>query len=199
MPDLTVMLRSQYQLLGESKRRGDVQDLYSALVTINSVMPDDPDPNNELLWKYRVAISDTLYQQVTQRRMIYQCPECGPQDWDQSQMGIRAFDIIEHSMRGISGPASIKTWDCPACGTTWDMDQVPRYGYQEMIGPVMYGVVPLPPTRKEGILADEKYKREWRVWATRMEGELAERVSAYRRDYKAQGLEEEDFDVEVLQ
>jgi len=149
------------------------------LYSWNALLPKIKDEDGIL--KYRIRISDIEFEKLTAIHSEAQCNKC---EVCTDYSKIRVFDLLVPLVVEIlSGNSTSKVWICPSCkieNIISDTDILENH-LQE---PYYLGVVPKPPTRKEGLADRGAYDRKVTSWAWNLIAELEEKSTQFREDYK---------------
>ena len=153
--------------------------VFGNLYSWNALLPRIKDDDGIL--KYRVRISDIVFEKLTAVNSEAQCTKC---DVCTDYTKIKIFDmIVPLTVEILTGSKTSKEWICPACkseNSILDTDILESH-FQE---PYYLGVVPKPPTRKEGLSDRGAYDRKVTNWAWNFIAELEEKSTQFREDYK---------------
>ncbi len=144
--------------------------------------------------KYRIRISDIEYDKLTAVNTEAQCNHC---EACTDYTKIHVFDmIVPLVVEILSGNNTSKVWICPKCkleNIITDTDILENH-LQE---PYYLGVVPKPPTRKEGLQDRGAYDRKVTAWAWNLIAELEEKSTQFREDYKENKNDFEAWNEEI--
>lgn len=141
-----------------------------ALNGFNACLPD----------KYRVRVSTDEYMlKLAQEKLLVTCSHCATQtDFREVKKSmIVTTPIIEL----ITGLKQQKVWTCAKCKKDNEITQS-EFIKTKLPDPYYLGVVPNPPTRKDGIMDRTTYHRKMEAWVWTFIGELEEKASEFRED-----------------
>jgi len=166
--------------------------VFGSLYSWNALLPRNKDEDG--LLKYRIRISDIDYEKATAINSEAQCTKC---EACTDYTKIRVFDlIVPLTVEILSGDKTSKVWICPKCkleNLIIDTDILETH-LQE---PYYLGIVPKPPTRKEGLSDRGSYDRKVTSWAWNFVAELEEKSTQFREDYKENKNDFEAWDEQI--
>lgn len=173
------------RVMRDAMDRGDWRFAESQVTRINTLMPDDDDPDDPRLFKYRVLINTELYNELALRPMLYYCRKCGPQKYEESQSGYRDCDQFERVV-SPDHPYRVKTWTCPVCSLVHDVNDTLKRHKQFLKKPWFCGVVPDPPPyRNVGDMGGgPEFIIRMRSWMCKYYEEVCNALAAYFREEK---------------
>ena len=166
--------------------------VFGNLYSWNALLPRNKDDDG--IFKYRIRISDIEFDKLTSVHAEAQCQSC---DTCTDYAKITIFDMIQPlTVEILSGNKTIKVWICPSCKKDNNITEtdILENHLQE---PYYLGVVPKPPTRKEGLSDRGAYDRKVTNWAWNFIAELEEKSTQFREDYKENKNDFEAWDAEI--
>ncbi len=180
LPDINTAFIKHRNTAMESLNSQRWDTVFGSLYSWNALLPRTM-TDDGLKTKYRIVISDIEFAKVTKIETKAICGNCQEQtDYDK----IRIFDLINPMMIQILADSkTTQVWVCSKCHKD---NKLPDTAITETTPqePVYLGVVPKPPTRKDGLHDRGRYARKVTQWAWRMISELEERTGQFREDYK---------------
>ena len=140
-----------------------------SLYSLNALMPE----------KYRVIISNQLYEQKTKTKVLVECLECKEQ---QELLKVKKFRlIIPTSERFFSATEYDEMWSCGKCKANNRMAQTEPIK-EVLQEPYFIHVVPQPPAHKDGLLSRNTYYKLFSVWFWSIFTEVEEAMARFRDD-----------------
>ena len=163
--------------------------VFGSLYSWNALLPKNL--NDDGTPKYRVQISDILYNKLTKLESYAICGHC-EQETDFSKL--KVFEMIAPLVEGVvSGNKTNKVWICPKCKEDNKLlDTV--ISETKLKEPYFLGVVPKPPRRQDGLNDRFSYDRKIKQWAWNFISELEEKSTQFREDYKENVQNFEDYE-----
>lgn len=151
--------------------------VFGALYSLNALLPEFPLEDGRQ--KYRITISDALYEKFTKHKIEITCPSC-KKEFDYNE--IKIFELTPKLFEKIiTGHKKDKAWVCPKCKTTNKLldsemsETVPKEPY-------FIRVVPKPPVRHDGIQDRSGYHRKLAQWAWTFMQEWEASMAQFRDD-----------------
>lgn len=155
----------------------DYDTVFGALYSLNALLPEHHEEDGRQ--KYRITISDTLYETFTKYPIIVNCKKC---DQAINFETVKVFDLIPPMILDfINTGKTEKTWICPKCKKDNKLiegdllEQIPKEPY-------FIRVVPKPPRRQDGIQGRTSYDRKVVQWAWRFMEEWEASMAQFRDD-----------------
>ena len=158
-------------------------DCYYSLFSINGMLPE----------RYRVIISNKLYEEKSKHSIFAKCNTC-LKETEKSKL--RVFDLTNDALEAfVSGNESKRVWRCPECNKINKISET-RYIQETLQMPYFHQCVPEPPKRKEGLLDRSSYHRKMKVWIGTFLAELEFQMGKYRAEYipKSEEMEDQNID-----
>jgi hypothetical protein len=141
--------------------------------------------------KYRVRISDIVYNKLTEVKSEAQCNQCEVYtDYNK----VKVFDLIVPLIESVlTGIKTNMVWICYKCkGVNKIVDTI--IAETILQEPYWLGVVARPPRRKDGLQDRGAYDRKMTQWSYIFISELEEKSTQFREDYKSNKEEFEEWD-----
>lgn len=143
--------------------------MHGSLVGINALLP----------LEYQVIISTVDYDQLSKTEITYLCVHC---DVQVDKQDVSVFDLQPNSIQTlVHGKMINKVWNCIKCQ---GINMLNRTSISQTIlqNPTFLGIVPEPPTRKNGLMDKLKFNIEIERWAWLCLGELEFKMAKFRDD-----------------
>lgn len=140
-----------------------------SIYALNALLPD----------KYRVTISDIIYEEKTKQKLILPCPLCLKQiDYNKI---VKVKTLVPTIEQFVTHTELHETWLCPECDkvSIFDQDALVKQVPKE---PYFIHVVPKPPQSKDGLISRSRFFRKFTVWFWQILTELEERMAQFRDD-----------------
>ncbi len=164
--------------------------VFGSLYSWNALLPRNT--NEDGTPKYRVTISNTLYNKLTEHKSEAICGHC---EHETDFKKIRVFELIAPLIEGvITGNKKDKVWVCSKCKNDNKLSET-IISETKLKEPYFLGVVPAPPTRRNGLSDRFHYDRRIKQWAWNFISELEEKSTQFREDYKENQQDFEDYDM----
>lgn len=155
-----------------------------SLKSLNALLPDE----------YRVTMNNVKYNEESKINFVYVCKHCKEET---DGLHVKPFDYNLDPLESLTSKKStIKVWKCKSCMELNNMEHTDIIK-NSLLEPSFLHVVPLPPTRKDGLLGRSEFKRQFLAWAWNMLNELEERMAKFRDDNWVKNDEFSDSDLEL--
>ena len=189
LPDVNVSFVKRRNGVEEALSSKNWDKCFGNLYAWNALLPRNKDEDGNL--KYRIRMSDIEYAKLTTVVSEAQCNKC---EACTDYKKIKIFDLMIPLVEGIlSGNTTSKIWVCPECDHENKIIETDIIESQ-LQQPYYLGVVPFPPTRKEGLQDRGAYDRKVTAWAWNFIAELEEKSTQFREDYKENKNEFEEWE-----
>lgn len=158
--------------------------MHGSLVGINALLPLD----------YQVIISTSEYEQLAKTETTYLCTYC---DVPNDKSDIEVFDLQPNSIQTlVHGKMINKVWRCTKCKRV-NMLNKTFISQTILQNPTFLGIVPEPPTRKNGLMDKLKFNIEIERWAWLCLSELEFKMAKFRDDNWNKGDDELIGDIDT--
>lgn len=162
--------------------------------------------------EYRVRISTEEYSRLSKTKKYKKCTCCNEESEDEITP---VQEILTNSITDfVLARKSERLWNCPKCNEWNKIINTPRIN-QVLDSTMVFGVVPEPPVRENGVasinpmkdesghfLSNEKrYNFLMKDWLWRFDREVEERIAQYRDDnwQKEQAMDGSEVDTSMEQ
>jgi len=154
-----------------------------ALKSLNALLPEE----------YRVKMNNLQFNRESKINFKYLCKYC---DEKTDGLNIKPFDYNLSPLDSLTSKRrSVKVWSCSSCHELNNLEHTDILK-ESLSEPSFLHVVPLPPTRKDGLLGRSEFKRQFLAWAWNMLNELEERMAKFRDDNWVKNDEFDDSDLD---
>ena len=151
--------------------------MHGSLAGINALLP----------LEYQVIISTSEYEQLVKTEVTYLCYYCEVQN---DKQDIEIFDLQPNSIQTlVHGKMINKVWYCTKCKRV-NMLNKTFISQTILQNPTFLGIVPEPPTRKNGLMDKLKFNIEIERWAWLCLSELEFKMAKFRDDNWNKGDDE---------
>ena len=169
LPDInTAYIRYRHETIFALKNKM-YNLMHGSLVGINALLP----------LEYQVIISTVEYDQLAKTEISYLCGHCKEQI---DKQDVYVFDLQPNSIQTlVHGKMLNKVWKCIKCK---GINMLNRTSISQTIlqNPTFLGIVPEPPTRKNGLMDKLKFNIEIERWAWLCLSELEFKMAKFRDD-----------------
>jgi len=151
--------------------------VFGALYCLNALLPEQHEEDGRQ--KYRITISDTLYEKFTKHVIIITCKQCQTETNFET---IKVFELTPPMFIGfIAGSKTDKVWICPKCkkdNKLIDSDMLESIPKE----PYFVRVMPKPPARQDGMQGRSSYDRKVTQWTWTFMQEWEASMAQFRDD-----------------
>lgn len=178
LPDVNTAFITYRGIAIRSLQSHKYLDCLGALKSINAMLPE----------KYRVELNNDKFDEDSKINLHYVCGSC---DKNIDGKFVIPFDYYLDSIDSlITNKVKIKVWKCPECNKLSGLSNT-RIIQNMLPQPSYLQVVPLPPTRKGGLMGRTQFRHEFGVWAWNMINELEKSMAQFRDDNWSKGDDDE--------
>ena len=177
LPDVNTAFITYRSEVIRSLKSYDYLSCLGALKCVNAMLPQE----------YRVQLNDDVYKEKAKVNFTYTCISCKKTTSGDSVKSfsyqLSAIDTL------ITNQKSIKVWECVSCESLNNLADT-EITKDVLSQPNYLHVVPLPPTRRNGLMGRSEFRIKFSAWAWNMITELEERMAKFRDDNWRKGEEE---------
>ncbi len=167
--------------------------VFGSLYSWNALLPriTMEDTKGNQVYKYRIYINTKQYEELTKVQSEALCNKCDK--WT-DYAKIKIFNLINSLPEQVLTMSKTSAvWICPKCKTANKIKDT-TIAETKLKEPYFLGVVPSPPSRKDGLQDRGQYARAVKQWAWNFINELEEKSTAFREDYRENSATFEDYD-----
>lgn len=168
--------------------------VFGSLYSWNALLPRNTmeDSKGNQVYKYRIYINSKQYNDLTAVQSEAQCNYC--EKWT-DYLKIKIFKLINSLIdQMLIKSKTSNVWICPKCKKSNKIKDT-LVAETKLKEPYFLGVVPSPPSRKDGLQDRGQYARAVKQWAWNFINELEEKSTAFREDYKENNATFEDYEM----
>lgn len=151
------------------------------------------DAKGNQVYKYRIYISTKQYQSLTAVQSEAQCNNKKCEVWT-DYAKVKVFELMNSLTDQILIMSKTSAvWICPKCKVANKIKDT-IITETKLKEPYFLGVVPSPPSRKDGLQDRGEYARAVKQWAWNFINELEEKSTAFREDYRENNANFDDYE-----
>lgn len=183
LPDINAAFTKHRNEVTAGLKSKDFDTVFGGLYALNALLPDTVDEDDPSKLKYRVVISDLEYNKLTKHTIYVQCYHC---EKDSMYSKVIKFEMKpKWLVNVITRIKKDKVWICPECNKINRLEKTRKddlMAETQMKEPYYLGVVPKPPSRKDGLTDRTSFNKKAVQWAWTFLNELEAKMAAFRDD-----------------
>ena len=183
LPDINAAFTKHRNESITSLKSGDYDAVFGALYALNALLPDTVDEDDSNKLKYRVVISDIEFQKLVKHTVYVECYHCKEDSIFDTVIRFELAPDID--IQVLTKIKKEEVWICPECtkinrlARTRELDLISETQLKE---PYFLGVMPKPPTRRDGLNDRSKFHQAMVKWSWSMLDELEAKMAQFRDD-----------------